>query len=127
METAAAWADAVSRRDAPTLIIATRQKLPEIPRPQGFDTGDLLRGGYVAAEASRAPELLLIATGSDPFVIPVPGGLREDAFVLATLQDHHAGVHVESASVLDAEEGLIVIRLNQALAEPARVGWIVLG
>jgi hypothetical protein len=67
------------------------------------------------------------ATGGAEFVIPVPGGLREDAFVLATLQDHHAGVHVESASVLDAEEGLIVIRLNQALAEPARVGWIVLG
>ena len=57
----------------------------------------------------------------------MPGGLREDALVLATLQDHHAGVHVESASVLDAAEGLIVVRLNQALAEPAKVGWIVLG
>ena len=67
------------------------------------------------------------ATGGAEFVIPVPGGVREDAIVLATLQDHHAGVHVESASVLDAEEGLIVVRLNQALSEPARVGWIVLG
>jgi hypothetical protein len=67
------------------------------------------------------------ATGGAEFVIPVPGGLHEDAIVLATLQDHHAGVHVESASVLDAGEGLIVVRLNQALAEPARVGWIVLG
>jgi hypothetical protein len=67
------------------------------------------------------------ATGGAEFVIPVPGGLREEAFVLATLQDHHEGVHVESASVLDTEEGLIVVRLNQALAEPAKVGWIVLG
>ena len=67
------------------------------------------------------------ATGGAEFVIPVPGGVREDAIVLATLQDHHAGVHVESASVLDPEEGLIVVRLNQALSEPARVGWIVLG
>jgi hypothetical protein len=67
------------------------------------------------------------ATGGSEFVIPVSGGLREDAIVLATLQDHHAGVHVESASVLDPEEGLIVVRLNQALGEPGRVGWIVLG
>jgi hypothetical protein len=67
------------------------------------------------------------ATGGAEFVVPVPGGLREDAVVIATLQDHRAGVHVESASILDAAEGLIVIRLNQALAEPARVGWIVLG
>jgi hypothetical protein len=67
------------------------------------------------------------ATGGAEFVIPVQGGVREDAIVLATLQDHHAGVHVESASVLDPDEGLIVIRLNQALSEPGRVGWIVLG
>jgi hypothetical protein len=67
------------------------------------------------------------ATGGAEFVIPVPGGLREDAVVLATLQDHQAGVHVESASVLDVDEGLIVVRLNQALSEPGRVGWIVLG
>jgi hypothetical protein len=67
------------------------------------------------------------ASGGAEFVIPVAGGLREDSIVLATLQDHHVGVHVESASVLDPEEGLIVVRLNQALSEPGRVGWIVLG
>ena len=66
-------------------------------------------------------------TGGAEFVIPVAGGLSTESVVLATLQDHHVGVHVESASVLDADEGLIVVRLNQALPEPARVGWIVLG
>jgi transketolase len=65
METAAAWADAIARRDGPTIIATTRQKLPEIPRPAGFDAGDLLRGGYVAVEASRAPQVILIATGSE--------------------------------------------------------------
>ena len=56
---------AVTRRNAPTLILATRQKLPEIPRPAGFDTGDLLRGGYIAAEASRAPDVILIGEMRD--------------------------------------------------------------
>jgi len=65
LETAAAWADAIARRDRPTVIVTTRQKLPELPRAPGFDAGDLLRGGYVVVEGSRAPDVILIATGSE--------------------------------------------------------------
>lgn len=65
-------------------------------------------------------------SGGAEFVIPVAGGLSEDSLVLATLQDHFPGVHVEAAGVLDADEGLIVVRLSQAVPEPARVGWLVL-
>ena len=66
LETAAAWADAVARRDRPTLIVATRQKLPEIPRAADFRLTDLLRGGYVAQEAAGGkPELVIVATGSE--------------------------------------------------------------
>jgi hypothetical protein len=65
-------------------------------------------------------------SGGAEFVIPVAGGLAETSIVLATLQDHRTGVHVESARVLDVERGLIVVQLNAALPEPSRVGWIVL-
>ena len=65
-------------------------------------------------------------SGGAEFVIPVAGGLSSSSLVLATLQDHHPGIHVEAANVLDAEDGLIVVRLNQALPEPAKVGWLVL-
>ncbi len=65
-------------------------------------------------------------SGGAEFVIPVAGGLSDKSLIVATLQDHFPGVHVESASVLDADEGLIVVRLSQAVPEPARVGWIVL-
>jgi hypothetical protein len=65
-------------------------------------------------------------SGGSEFVIPVKGGLSQGSLVLATLQDHVPGVHVESASVLDAADGLIVVRLNQAVPEPARVAWFVL-
>jgi hypothetical protein len=65
-------------------------------------------------------------SGGAEFVIPVAGGLNDGSIVLATLQDHFPNVHVESASVLDADEGLIVVRLSQALPEPGRVGWLVL-
>ena len=66
------------------------------------------------------------ASGGAEFVIPVDGALGPNTFVLATLQDHHPGIHVESATVLDPDEAVIVVRLNQALAEPGTVGWIVL-
>jgi hypothetical protein len=65
-------------------------------------------------------------SGGAEFVIPVSGALTDKSLVLATLQDHFPGVHVESASVLDPEEGLVVVRLNQAVPEPAKVGWLVL-
>jgi hypothetical protein len=65
-------------------------------------------------------------SGGAEFVIPVAGGLSDKSLVFATLQDHVPGVHVEAASVLDTEEGLIVVRLNQAVPEPATVAWIVL-
>jgi len=65
-------------------------------------------------------------SGGAEFVIPVAGGLSDKSLIIATLQDHFPGVHVESASVLDAKDGLIVVRLSQAVPEPARVGWIVL-
>lgn len=66
------------------------------------------------------------ASGGAEFVIPVKDGVDETSFVLATLQDHVPGLHVESASVLDVDKGLIVVRLNQAVAEPTRVAWLVL-
>ena len=64
LETAAAWALALERRDGPTLIALTRQNLPAIERPAGFDASDLRRGGYVVHE-SGAGAVTLIATGSE--------------------------------------------------------------
>jgi transketolase len=98
METAAAWADAIARRDRPTLIATTRQKLPEIPRPAGFDAGDLLRGGYVAAEASREAEVVLIATGSEVGVAMEAKKLLEEKGVATRV------VSMPSVEVFDRQD-----------------------
>jgi len=65
LETAAAWALALERRDGPTLIALTRQTLPALERPAGFDSAMLRRGGYVLREAKAADAPTLIATGSE--------------------------------------------------------------
>jgi len=65
-ETAAAWAAVLRRTDGPAGLALTRQNLPvlEGTKERAFDGVD--RGGYVLADAEGgAPELVLIATGSE--------------------------------------------------------------
>ncbi|HEY4369910.1 MAG TPA: transketolase [Steroidobacteraceae bacterium] len=67
LETAVAWADSIERRDGPSVLALTRQALPAQPR-SAAQIADVRRGGYVLKEADdsgRAPEVILIATGSE--------------------------------------------------------------
>ncbi len=72
LETAAAWAMALERRDGPTLLALTRQSLPAIARAPDFDPAVIRRGGYLVREAAKlpghAPSVTLIATGSELWV-----------------------------------------------------------
>ncbi len=62
-ETAQAWRIALERRDGPTALVLTRQKLPVQPPPP---QGAVAHGAYVRAEAGDgAPEVVLIGTGSE--------------------------------------------------------------
>jgi transketolase len=64
LECAAAWTHALSRTDGPTVLVLSRQALPELERPAGFDPDSLLQGAYVLLDVAN-PELVLIATGSE--------------------------------------------------------------
>jgi transketolase len=65
-ETAAAWRLAVARRKGPVALILTRQKVPLIERTRYAPADQLEKGAYVLSETGgRAPELILIATGSE--------------------------------------------------------------
>lgn len=65
VETAAAWAAALAKRDGPTALVLTRQKLPVIERSKGFIPESILKGGYVVADFGAKPVVTLIATGSE--------------------------------------------------------------
>ena len=65
-ETVEAWKIALSRRDGPTALILTRQKLPIIDRNRYTKASELRRGAYILADAPESkPELILIGTGSE--------------------------------------------------------------
>jgi transketolase len=66
LEVAMAWTLALRRRDGPTALVLTRQDVPPLKRPAGFDPGVLFRGGYVLSEAGPGgARVVLIATGSE--------------------------------------------------------------
>ena len=65
VETAVAWRAAIERRSGPTSLVLTRQGLPAQER-SAEQLAQVERGGYVLKrEASQAPDVVLIATGSE--------------------------------------------------------------
>jgi transketolase len=68
-ETAAAWQVALQRRDGPTALILTRQKLPILTETIADPAETVARGAYVLADAPHTPDLILIATGSEVHLV----------------------------------------------------------
>ena len=72
-ETSWAWRTILERTSHPAGLVLTRQNVPTFERGEGPATGDTLaaadgvaRGAYVLAEAaSGAPDVILLATGSE--------------------------------------------------------------
>jgi transketolase len=75
-EVTEAWKAAISRRDGPTLLALTRQNVPTLDRSLYAPAVGLHRGAYVLADLGDAdPELILMATGSEGYLI-VEAGAR---------------------------------------------------
>lgn len=63
-ETRVAWAIALERRNGPTALILTRQKIPVLDRTKYPSPSGVERGGYVLVQRPN-PEGVLIASGSE--------------------------------------------------------------
>jgi transketolase len=65
-ETRVAWQIAIERRDGPTALVLSRQKLSVLDRESLASAEGTRRGAYVLAEAGDGnPRLAIIATGSE--------------------------------------------------------------
>ncbi|MCL2678992.1 MAG: transketolase [Dehalococcoidia bacterium] len=64
-ETAEVWKLALEKRDRPSAIVLTRQALPVFDRTKLAAAAGTRRGAYVLWQASSAPQLILLATGSE--------------------------------------------------------------
>jgi transketolase len=65
-ETAEAWRVALNSQHRPTLLALSRQALPTLDRTRFASAAGVARGAYVLADAAGgAPELIVIASGSE--------------------------------------------------------------
>ena len=64
-ETVEAWRLALERKDGPTLLALTRQKLPVLDRAKLQSAAGVAKGGYVLAGAPGTPKVILVASGSE--------------------------------------------------------------
>ena len=64
VESAVAWKAAIARANGPSCLVFSRQNLAHQPRTDA-QLADIARGGYVLKDSVGAPELILIATGSE--------------------------------------------------------------
>ncbi len=64
VESAVSWKAAITRQDGPSCLVFSRQNLQHQPRTDA-QLADIEKGGYVLKESVGAPEIILIATGSE--------------------------------------------------------------
>jgi transketolase len=64
-EVSIAWQLAIERTHGPTALIFTRQAVPTFDRSKVNSADGVRRGGYVLIDAEGAPDVILIATGSE--------------------------------------------------------------
>ena len=74
VETALAW-QAALQYSGPTALILTRQKLPVIARKGTFTPADALKGGYIVSTPDGAPDVVILASGSEVHVAVEAAGI----------------------------------------------------
>ncbi|WP_428328173.1 transketolase [Mucilaginibacter sp.] len=68
-ETVQAWKVAVEHKGGPVVLVFTRQGLPILDQDKYGKATGLEKGAYILSEASKTPQLILMATGSEVALI----------------------------------------------------------
>jgi transketolase len=68
-ETSHAWRVALEHKGGPVILVFTRQGLPILDQDKYGKASELEKGAYILSEASKNPDLILMATGSEVALI----------------------------------------------------------
>ena len=82
-ETVEAWKIALTRRQGPTALVFTRQKLPLLDRTALAPVSGVGRGGYILWQEAAAPDVILIGTGSEVHIALEAGKLLQGRGIAA--------------------------------------------
>ncbi len=80
-EMLAAWLFALRKKDGPTALILSRQKISSVERNTEFNTGLMFKGAYIAyKEKSDKSEIVIASNGSELTVAVKAAKILEDEF-----------------------------------------------
>jgi transketolase len=97
VESAGAWKAALERNTGPTALVFSRQGLPHQDR-DAQQVSDISRGAYILKDCDRAPELIIMATGSEVQICIDAVTRLQNAGVAARL------VSMPSADVFESQD-----------------------
>lgn len=121
LETAMSYTCALEQKDGPSVLIFTRQNLPQIERPAGFKRSDIRKGAYSAYETSASPELVFIATGSEVALAIDTAKMIEGKSVRVVSMPCYENYKVQDAAY---KEALIPSSAKKVTIEAgATLGW----
>ena len=100
LETMHAWDHAINESGGPTALILSRQNLPQIQRNFQVQENNISKGAYIVyqSEMTRAPDVILIATGSEVHVAV------DSAIELEDKEINIRVVSMPSWEIFDAQE-----------------------
>ena len=123
-ETVEAWKIALKRRQGPTALVLTRQKLALLDRTVLAPASGVGCGGYILWQASASPDVILIGTGSEVHIALEAGKLLQGKGIAASV------VSLPSWELFDAQpEGYRnsilppTLRARVSIEAATTLGW----
>ncbi len=123
-EVAAAWANAIRRKDGPTALILTRQSVPAIERQEPFSFAAFSRGAYaIRSTPGREPEVILVGTGSELHLAVAAGSaLEEQGYAVRVISMPSQELYLQQDAAY--RNNLIPPTAKRAVVEAGvRFGW----
>jgi transketolase len=122
-ETALAWAYALRRKDGPTALLLTRQKVDDMKHEKPLSKEEFNCGAYIVKnEKSDVPEVVLVASGSEVGVAVQAAGILEAVVSVRVVSIPGKELFTQQAA--SVQEQIIPSSARVVVVEAARgMGW----
>lgn len=123
-ETRVAWKVAVESNDTPTALVLTRQGLPVLDVEESTVEEGVRKGAYVVFETEKAPEYVLLASGSEvSLTVDVAKALEEQGKGVRVVSMPNWNAFENQSKAYQDEILLPHVEKRAAVEMAASLGW----
>lgn len=123
-ETAAAWRVALEHTTGPVALVLTRQGLPVLDQSRYASASGLAQGAYILSEAHEAPQLILVATGSEvSLALEAQAALREEGIAARVVSMPSWELFEQQDKIYKEKVFPPALRKRLAIEAGSPIGW----